>query len=93
MIQRISIVILALFMSAASAYAIAPVQKYHRPPIKPRHMTHEGMVIPMCPDGQATKAKCVCGSKARAPGAQVCSAGQWCHTFKPARCNGGPTVC
>jgi hypothetical protein len=81
MIPKISVVVLAFFMSAASAYAIAPVQKYHRPPIKPHHMTHGGMVIPMCTDGQATKAKCICGSKAGAPGAQVCSAGQWCHTF------------
>ena len=81
MIQKISIVILALCMSAASAYAIAPVQKYHQPPIKPRHMTHGGMVIPMCAEGQATKAKCICGSKKEAPGAQVCTAGQWCHTF------------
>jgi hypothetical protein len=69
--QKISIVVLALCMSAASAYAIAPVQKYHRPPIKPRHMTHGGMVIPMCPEGQATKAKCICGSKTGAPWADA----------------------
>jgi hypothetical protein len=49
MIQKISIVVLPLFMSAASAYAIAPVQTHHVPPIKRHHMTHGGMMIPnMC---------------------------------------------
>ena len=63
MIQKISIVVLALFKSAASAYAIAPVQTHHVPPIKRHHMTHGGMMIPICAEGQQTKAKCVCGSK------------------------------
>jgi len=80
MIQKISVVVLALFMSAASAYAVAPMQSHHMPPIKRHHMTHRGMMMPMCAEGQ-TKAKCVCGSKAGSAGAQVCGAGQWCHAF------------
>jgi hypothetical protein len=85
MIQKISIVVLALFMSAASAYAIAPVQTHHVPPIKRHHMTHGGMMIPICAEGQQTKAKCVCGSKTGAPGLARVSGVTL--SWVPARCN------
>ncbi len=73
MIRKFSIVVLALSMSAATAYAIAPM--------KGHHMMHRGMMA-MCAEGQ-TKAACMCGSKHMAMGAkpQMCKAGQWCHTF------------
>jgi hypothetical protein len=74
MIRKLSIVVLALSMSAASAYAMAPMKSHHM-----GHMMHKGA---MCAEGQ-TKAHCMCGSKTMAMGAkpQMCKPGQWCHSF------------
>jgi hypothetical protein len=77
MIRKLSIVVLALSMSAASAYAMAPMKGHM---MKGHHMMmHKGM---MCAEGQ-TKAACMCGSKNMATGGkpQMCKAGQWCHSF------------
>jgi hypothetical protein len=73
MIRKLSIVVLALSMSTASAYAMAPMKSHH--------MMHKGM---MCAEGQ-TKAACMCGSK-MAMGAKptMCKAGMWCHTMNGA---------
>ncbi len=74
MIRKLSIVVLALSMSAASAYAMAPMKSHHR-------MMHKGMMA-MCAEGQTTT-HCMCGSKHMAMGGkpQMCKPGQWCHTF------------
>ena len=73
MIRKLSIVVLALSMSAASAYAMAPMKSHH--------MMHKSM---MCAEGQ-TKAACMCSSK-MAMGAKptMCKAGMWCHTINGA---------
>ena len=76
MIRRLSIVVLALSMSAASAYAMAPMKSHH--------MMHKGMMA-MCAEGQ-TKAACMCGSHnmAMKTKPQMCKAGMWCHTMNGA---------
>jgi hypothetical protein len=75
MIRKLSIVVLALSMSAASAYAMAPMKSHHM-----MHM-HKGM---MCAEGQ-TKAACMCGSKMAMGGKPtMCKAGMWCHTMNGA---------
>jgi hypothetical protein len=76
MIRKLSIVVLALSMSAASAYAMAPMKSHHM-----GHMMHKGM---MCAEGQ-TKAACMCGSKMAMGGKPtMCKAGMWCHTMNGA---------
>lgn len=78
MIRKLSIVVLALSMSAASAYAMAPMKSHH---MMHKGMMHKGMMA-MCAEGQ-TKVACMCGHKNMAMGTkpQMCKAGQWCHTF------------
>jgi hypothetical protein len=75
MIRKLSIVVLALSMSAASAYAMAPMKSHH--------MMHRGMA--MCAEGQ-TKGPCMCGSHnmAMKTKPQMCKAGMWCHTMNGA---------
>jgi hypothetical protein len=76
MIRKLSIVVLALSMSAASAYAMAPMKGHH---MMKGHMMHKGM---MCAEGQ-TKAACMCGSRMGGK-PTMCKAGMWCHTMNGA---------
>ena len=77
MLRKLLIVSVAVSMSAASAYAMAPMKGHHM--MMPKHMTA------MCAEGQ-TKMKCMCGGKNAAMKSkpQMCNAGQWCHTFNGA---------
>jgi hypothetical protein len=75
MLRKALIVAVAVSMSAASAYAMAPMKGHH---MMGRHM------MAMCAEGQ-TKMGCMCGSKgAMHAKPQMCKAGQWCHTFNGA---------
>lgn len=80
MLRKALIIAVAVSMSAASAYAMAPMKGHH---MMGHHMMGRHMMA-MCAEGQ-TKMNCMCGSKGAINAKpQMCKAGQWCHTLNGA---------